>query len=86
MPPIGQRGFRLSVLGVFAVVVMWCAALLVLSRRPEPIDFLMLGLGIGAALAGSLGPGAVRAIGEWNARAKDQASIPDQIRGPEGKP
>lgn len=75
---IGQRGYRLSVFGIVAATLMWASALLLCSRRPDPVDWIGLGVGVGLALGGVLAPGAVRAVGEWRARARDQSTIAEQ--------
>lgn len=78
MPPIGQRGYRLSLYALAAVVLMWSTALFILRNRPEPVDFLWLGIGVGLAIAAVLSPGTLRGVVEWVSRAKDQSSIVEQ--------
>lgn len=74
MSPVGQRGYRI---GLLSVVV--CGALygLGLWRGVAPID---LGIGLAAMIAGAASPSTVRAVFEWQARARDQSTIAEQTQ------
>jgi hypothetical protein len=76
MPPVGQRGYRLALWSLLCGTVLGALAIW------RGADLFNAGMMIGGILGTAGGASAARAIGEWQARAKDQSSIAEQTREP----
>ena len=75
MPPVGQRGYRLALWSLLCGTVLSALAIW------RGVDLFDAGMLIGTVLGAVGGTSAARAVGEWQARAKDQATIAEQLRG-----